>query len=298
MKGKTDMAKKEMKRLRGDNIVATGELTRISKSMEKQNVGRGRNTLLTEPKNKAERIRYLFFQGTFVRPFFVIIVLFPVGRMLTGGTCLSFYMIQILENSPLPVNLYTAAAALTIFELGITLLCSAVGSLIPRKPLLIMSSLLMAVGSLLFGTTAYFEQNSNYASYMEIHSFIRWIPLIGLGLMFTGLNGGFRMVTSIYMGQLLPANARSIGLGLIGTQAYTLLLMQVKFVPYLDKVIGIHGLFWSFATISFGVSLFSYFCVPEITGKTMEEIEDHYRKICNKPQTEVESSSTHTGIGT
>ena len=39
-------------------------------------------------------------------------------------------------------------------------------------------------------------------------------------------------------------------------------------------------MFWLFSGISYSSAIVAYFCVPETFGKSLEAIEDHYRKIC------------------
>ena len=48
----------------------------------------------------------------------------------------------------------------------------------------------------------------------------------------------------------------------------------------MQDVMGLDGLFCLFAIIAFASIIFGYFVIPETFGKTLEEIEDHYRKIC------------------
>ena len=48
----------------------------------------------------------------------------------------------------------------------------------------------------------------------------------------------------------------------------------------MQKQLGLDGLFWLMSCVSLFSIVFAYFCVPETYGKTLEEIEEHYRNIC------------------
>ena len=45
----------------------------------------------------------------------------------------------------------------------------------------------------------------------------------------------------------------------------------------LTQVLGKAGVFWLFGVVSSGAWLFAFFLVPETKGKTLEEIEAHWR---------------------
>ena len=191
-----------------------------------------------------------------------------------------FYMIQILNHSTLPMTSYEAAAVLAIYQFLLTLFCCISATYFRRRPLLLFSSSLIAIGTLGFGTILYFDESKYYGHYMESHAFTRWSPIVALALIFTGQTGGFKLATNIYMGLLLPSRTRSLGLSLISFLTHVLLCVEITLTPYLIEIIGTYGLFWFFAAITIGVLIFSYFCVPEVYGRSLEEIENHYRKKC------------------
>ena len=56
--------------------------------------------------------------------------------------------------------------------------------------------------------------------------------------------------------------------------------LSLKSSNWMQEVMGLDGLFCLFAAIAFASIIFGYVFIPETFGKTLEEIEDHYRKIC------------------
>lgn len=54
------------------------------------------------------------------------------------------------------------------------------------------------------------------------------------------------------------------------------LIVAVSFLT-LTHVMGKAGTFWLFGAVSVGAWCFAYFLVPETKGKTLEEIETHWR---------------------
>ncbi len=64
----------------------------------------------------------------------------------------------------------------------------------------------------------------------------------------------------------------------VGTAANWLsnLIVALTFLT-LTQVIGKPGTFWLYAAITIGSWFFAYFLVPETKGKTLEQIEAHWR---------------------
>jgi len=64
----------------------------------------------------------------------------------------------------------------------------------------------------------------------------------------------------------------------VGTAANWLsnLIVALTFLT-LTKVIGKPGTFWLYAAVTVGAWFFAWFLVPETKGKTLEQIEAHWR---------------------
>ena len=79
-------------------------------------------------------------------------------------------------------------------------------------------------------------------------------------------------------GELLPADKRSIGSGLLGIMDNVALFASIKTVPTLTSTLGIYGTFWLYSSIVFCVVGCAIFFMPETRGKTLEEIEKNYKE--------------------
>ena len=55
------------------------------------------------------------------------------------------------------------------------------------------------------------------------------------------------------------------------------LFVSCKMVPTWNKLLGVHGAFLMYATITITVAIFSFFFMPETSGMSLEEIEEMYR---------------------
>ena len=62
----------------------------------------------------------------------------------------------------------------------------------------------------------------------------------------------------------------------VGTVADRQLDRAMSFLT-LTQVLGKAGVFWLFGVVSSGAWLFAFFLVPETKGKTLEQIEAHWK---------------------
>ena len=62
----------------------------------------------------------------------------------------------------------------------------------------------------------------------------------------------------------------------------------------IKSTLWIDGLFWLFSGVSIFAMLFAYFRVSDTFGKTLEDIEDHYRRICSHSNL-TKNTKTDTG---
>ena len=82
------------------------------------------------------------------------------------------------------------------------------------------------------------------------------------------------------LGELLPSNAREVGSFIVAECHNISTIILTKFAPDLQERLGLDGLLWVFSGIAIFSIVFCYLYVPETFGKTLEDIEEHYRGIC------------------
>ena len=142
------------------------------------------------------------------------------------------------------------------------------------------SGMLVFLGAGVLGTVVHLLKYELFKSLFVDHYGLKWIPAIGLLIYFLGYNLGYISVCFILLGELLPSNNKEIG-GCIIIQFMNLsFFLALKSSNWCIQFLGFDGLFWLFAGVAFFSIIFAYFVIPETFGKTLEETEDHYRKIC------------------
>ncbi len=86
----------------------------------------------------------------------------------------------------------------------------------------------------------------------------------------------YNSVAALLLGELLPANLRSVGVGLISNAEVVSSLTQTVATPQLQASIGRAGLFFVFASVVAAAALFAVAFMPETAGLTLEEIEQKW----------------------
>ena len=286
-KGLSEKALAEMTRLRGNVDAANMEIDRLKHNMkqqQQQSYKSSKDTFILK------RLILAFKQETFLRPFTVLLIITTLGFHWTGSPTLSFYLVTTLQKSNLPIEPYTAAAIISCYRLGATILCTFISTCIRRRPLYIGCCIANAIGCFLLGTSAYLITVEDYTKLQDDYEFIRWFPFLAILLMYTGISGGMTSTAFALLSELLPSNARGFGTGVLSAIGFMSLFCSTKFTPNMEELLGFHGMFWLFSAVGFGVAIFSFFCIPETFGLNLEDIEEHYRKISNssKPDMDIE----------
>ena len=280
-KGKKKEAISNMEELRGNSELAMKEIETIENNLSKQkevaNTAHG-DSVLKQKWN-------VLSKGTFIRPFIVVLVLLSLGWHCTGGPVLGFYIIDILKGFKIDelIDLYSCAVIISCCQLLFGLFATIIASKIPRRKLFMGCGTIVLTGTLIIGTTVYLNRQEYFIQYTKDYPALNWASFIGILVLYSGYFGGYVPVCFIFLSELLPSNARSIGSSMVTTFSILFLFILIKFAPTListEDGIGLDGSFWLFSGITSCTILFCYFFVPETFGKSLESIEDHYRKVC------------------
>ena len=274
--GNPKEASKAMLLLRGSKEDADQEITKLERNMEEQ-----RANLESDINESWLGTSYkVLKQPTFLRPFLVVLVLMTFGMQLTGAPPLAFYLVPILQKSNIPISSYVAAASLASYRLVIVLISLFLSSLVPRRPLLMSTLFIAATGALLMATSSYLQTLDWFISFENDYPLTKWVPIIAIFFMYTGFSGGVGPVISILIGELLPSNLRSFGIGLVTVFSFGTIFVVLKFTPLAQELIGLHGMYWIFSSVGYGLMFFTFFFIPETFGRSLEDIEEYYRTLC------------------
>jgi len=244
-KAKVDEAKQILERARTVSDVSP-EISDIQKSMEKQGVG-GMKGL---------------FQPSLRMPLIVGLGL-AVFQQITGINTVIYYAPTIFKFAGISATgpAILAGAGLTmvmwLFHVLAIFLLDRVG----RRPLLLVGVAGQIIGLAILGAAFQFQQLASFKSYVAIGGLVIYVACFafGLGPIF------WLLISEIY-----PLKVRGAAMSAVTVTNWALnLVVAVTFLT----LVGVLG----HAVIAIGAWVFFYFQVPETKGKTLEQIEAHWR---------------------
>jgi SP family galactose:H+ symporter-like MFS transporter len=137
-----------------------------------------------------------------------------------------------------------------------------------RRPLLLVSLAGMALSLFVLGLAFALPQASGDLAWIAVGSLMVYVGsfAIGLGPVF------WLVLSEIYP---LHIRGRAMSVGTAVNWCVNL-IVALTFLT-LTQVLGNAATFWLYGIVSIGAWLFAFFLVPETKGKTLEEIEAHWR---------------------
>ena len=249
---RTEQARKILQRVRNASDVGA-EMAEIQKSMEQQGVG-GMKGLL---------------QPALRMPMIVGLGL-AIFQQLTGINTVIYYAPSIFKFAGITAAgpAILAGAALTmvmwVFHVLAIFLLDRVG----RRPLLLVGVAGQVVGLAILGAAFEFSQLASYKSDIAITGLVIYVACFafGLGPIF------WLLISEIY-----PLKVRGAAMSAVTVTNWALnLVVAVTFLT-LVGVLGQGVTFWLYGVIAVGAWIFFYLQVPETKGKTLEQIEAHWR---------------------
>ena len=156
------------------------------------------------------------------------------------------------------------AAVMWCFHLLAIFLLDRVG----RRPLLLTGVAGQIVGLIILGAAFQFPQLASFKSDVAIGGLVIYVACFafGLGPIF------WLLISEIY-----PLKNRGVAMSAVTVTNWAMnLLVAVTFLT-LVSLLGHAGTFWLYGIVAVGAWIFLYRLVPETKGKSLEQIEAHWR---------------------
>lgn len=251
-KSKVKEAKMVLQRVRREADV-TPEITEIQKSMEMQGEG---------------GIKGLF-QHSLKMPLIVGLGL-AIFQQITGINTVIYYSPTIFNfagiNAAGPAILAGAALAgiMWCFHVLAIFLIDRVG----RRPLLLTGVAGQVIGLVILGAAFKFPQLASFKSYIAIG---------GLGIYVACFAFGLGPIFWLLISEIYPLKVRGTAMSAVTVTNWVMnFIVAISFLS-LVSFLGHAYTFWLYGVIAIGARIFFYKFVPETKGKSLEQIEKHWR---------------------
>jgi len=205
-----------------------------------------------------------------LRPAMIVGIGLAVAQQITGINTVIYYAPTIFKFAGLSSSAIAilASVGVGIINVIFTLLAMQLIDRIGRRPLLLVSLADMAISIFVLGLAFKLPQLSGSLGWIALVSLMVYVGsfAVGLGPVF------WLILSEIYP---LRIRGRAMSAGTIANWGANL-IVALSFLSLTQKI-GKAPTFWLFGIISISSWFFAYFLVPETKGRTLEEIEAHWR---------------------
>uniref|UniRef100_A0A0A9WSX5 Facilitated trehalose transporter Tret1 n=4 Tax=Lygus hesperus TaxID=30085 RepID=A0A0A9WSX5_LYGHE len=215
-----------------------------------------------------------FFRPAVLKPFFFIIVFFFISNW-TGISSTRPYLIKLIEEFKFPIEPYRASVIFGSIGFCASVMCMATIAWFRKRPIALISVFMCAFS----GIGLAFTPSTALSGWA---CFILFVLLF-----FFSMYGASGIVWTV-MSEIFPYRGRSQASGMAAASSYLITFSATKSFLALKHSLGLHNLFGVYGGISAFGFVFLYFMLPETEGKSLEEIENSYKK---KKESQTESSS-------
>jgi SP family galactose:H+ symporter-like MFS transporter len=250
-RGELDQARGVLKQIRGPQEVE-GELSEIQQSVSQQE-GHWSELL-----------------GATLRPAMIVGVGLAIAQQITGINTVIYYAPTIFKFAGLSSASVAILASVGVGVVNVvfTVVAMQLIDRLGRRPLLLISLAGMAAGLIVLGLAFSLPQLSGSLGWIAVASLMVYVGsfAVGLGPVF------WLVLSEIYP---LRIRGRAMSVGTVANWGANL-IVALTFLT-LTQVMGKASTFWLYGAVSIGAWLFAFFLVPETKGKTLEQIEAHWR---------------------
>ena len=251
-KSRVEQAEQVLRRFRTESDVSP-EIRDIQQSVAKQSSGS-----VTELLRPSLRMPLIVGVGL------------AVFQQITGINTVIYYAPTIFEFA----GFKTAGPSILIGAgLGIVMWCVYALAIflmdrVGRRPLLLIGVAGQIIGLTVLGAAFQFQQLSGFIRYIAIGSLTIYAAsfAIGLGPVF------WLMISEIY-----PLKVRGAAMSVATVANWGMNLVVASTFLTLVTVLGRPGTFWLYGVIAVAAWVFFYLLIPETKGKSLEQIEEHWR---------------------
>lgn len=299
-KGKIDEGKRAFYWFRGYSNENTEELTRVIEAQKCKNEGRNEqdygkengqdngkensqnngkeigqdNTKENRDMGKGncssfQKLLKNILKPEFYKPF-LIICLYNLTTQGSGKDTIAFYTVSVMESTVKDLDKYIGMVIIDLIRLLFSILACVLVERSGRKLITQISGHGTAISLLLLALVTHFSESSN-----SVHSSVPLILLIAFTAFVTI---GLVPISWALIGEIFPTNLSSFGGSVSGFFAVLFMFGEIKSGPFMFTSLGSVTTYGIYGMICLAGTACLYFVMPETKGKSLQEIEDGFKK--------------------
>jgi SP family galactose:H+ symporter-like MFS transporter len=206
-----------------------------------------------------------------VRPALIVGVSLAIFQQVTGINTVIYYAPTIFQFAGIKAAASSILATVGVGVVNVLLTAVAVLLLdrVGRRPLLLVGLVGMVLGLAALGLAFHFSALSG--------ALLGWLALGSLMLYVGAFAIGLGPVFWLLVSEIYPLKIRGLAMSTATVANWAAnLLIALTFLSLIQAV-GRSATFWVYSAMGVGAWLFAYLYVPETKGRSLEEIEAHWR---------------------
>jgi sugar porter (SP) family MFS transporter len=253
-RGRVEDARAVLRRIRG-NASVEGEFKEIQQTLT-QATERGKFSDLLTPA---------------VRPALIVGVGLAIFQQVTGINTVIYYAPQIIQKAGISSasGAILATAGIGLVNVFMTVVSMLLIERVGRRPLLLTGIIGMIITLGVLGVAFRVSSSSPALAWIAVVTLMAYVAsfAISLGPIF------WLLIAEIY-----PLRIRGIASGTAATTNWASnLLVSLTFLSLL-QMLGTSLTFWTYGVLAIAAWVFCYYLVPETKGRTLEQIEEAWKK--------------------
>ncbi|XP_063084021.1 solute carrier family 2, facilitated glucose transporter member 8 isoform X2 [Cavia porcellus] len=214
----------------------------------------------------------------------------PIGaeyQQLSGINAIMFYTETIFEEAKFK-NSNLASVIVGAIQVLFTGIAALIMDRAGRRLLLILSGMVMVFSTSAFGT--YFkltQSGSGNSSHVNLSASVSaepmdagvglaWLAVGSVCLFIAGFALGWGPIPWLLMSEIFPLHIKGMATGVCVLTNWLMAFLVTKEFSTLMEALRPCGTFWLASGFCICSVLFTWFCVPETKGKTLEQITAHF----------------------
>lgn len=265
-RGKYSECRKSFRWLRGYDDEAEKELEVLLNSQRKTTVVTPKVSIL---KYYSDVVR----KPEFYKPTMIMMFMFVLFQV-SGMTVVPSYTVPMMnEVTDGQIESYTSMLMVDVVRFISGIIACIVVNKWNRRTVLFLG-IFISVASLFMTSMLIYLRDFGY-----IPDPYKWIPVIPTLFYIFGKTIGILPIPWAIAGEIFPLAYRSLGSGISGMTLSLMFFVVVKTAPMLFGAIGVKGTFCVYGLCISICGGFLFFLLPETRGKTLYEIECHFKGI-------------------
>ncbi|XP_045535681.1 LOW QUALITY PROTEIN: facilitated trehalose transporter Tret1 [Papilio machaon] len=256
--GRVNAARDELAKLRNSDVNALEEELQIMQNGVK-------NAMRSSSSAKE------LFTGKQYRKAVIIAAGMKMTQILTGGMAIQQYLIVIVQESKFKMAPATISIVFGAVKFGVSLISSTLVDRVGRRPLIIYSLLGTGISYAVIGF--YFFLLDVVRIEHESLSPYGILTFIGILISTIVSTLGFNSVIGIVPAEIFPLNVKAVAMTSLNILGGLLGFAVGKGYQLMKNLLGLTGVFWIFAFVTFSGAVFTYFYVPETRDKSLHDIQ-------------------------